>query len=118
MPGGSADAWALVAEMLKAIAAKAAEDGKPCVTYLGPRSAGHYVKMVHNGIEYGDMQPIRWPPDLKGLVQDVVSLGDELHIAVFDAVVHHFDVVTSRAWAQIGHTGLAILLLQLWRQSP
>ncbi len=58
MPGGSADAWALVAEMLKAIAAKAAEDGKPCVTYLGPRSAGHYVKMVHNGIEYGDMQLI------------------------------------------------------------
>src|SRR5690606_11045206 len=40
------------------ISAKAPEDGKPCVTYIGPRSAGHYVKMVHNGIEYGDMQLI------------------------------------------------------------
>ena len=44
--------------MLEAIAAKAPEDGKPCVVYLGPRGAGHYVKMVHNGIEYGDMQLI------------------------------------------------------------
>jgi 6-phosphogluconate dehydrogenase len=58
MPGGSPDAWNLVAPMLQAIAAKAPEDGKPCVVYLGPRSAGHYVKMVHNGIEYGDMQLI------------------------------------------------------------
>ncbi|MCB0145432.1 MAG: NADP-dependent phosphogluconate dehydrogenase, partial [Caldilineaceae bacterium] len=44
--------------ILEAIAAKAPEDGKPCVSYLGPRGAGHYVKMVHNGIEYGDMQLI------------------------------------------------------------
>jgi 6-phosphogluconate dehydrogenase len=44
--------------MLEAIAAKAPEDGKPCVAYLGPRGSGHYVKMVHNGIEYGDMQLI------------------------------------------------------------
>jgi 6-phosphogluconate dehydrogenase len=44
--------------MFEAIAAKAIEDGKPCVAYLGPRGAGHYVKMVHNGIEYGDMQLI------------------------------------------------------------
>ena len=48
----------MVEDLLKAIAAKAPEDGKPCVTYLGPRGAGHYVKMVHNGIEYGDMQLI------------------------------------------------------------
>lgn len=58
MPGGTPDAWALVSDLLHAIAAKAPEDGKPCVSYLGPRSAGHYVKMVHNGIEYGDMQLI------------------------------------------------------------
>ena len=58
MPGGTPEAWALVADTLQAIAAKAPEDGKPCVAYLGPRSAGHYVKMVHNGIEYGDMQLI------------------------------------------------------------
>jgi 6-phosphogluconate dehydrogenase len=57
MPGGSRDAWEAVAPVLRAIAAKA-EDGEPCVAYMGPRGAGHYVKMVHNGIEYGDMQLI------------------------------------------------------------
>ncbi len=58
MPGGTPEAWSLVSGLMEAIAAKAPEDGKPCVAYLGPRSAGHYVKMVHNGIEYGDMQLI------------------------------------------------------------
>jgi len=58
MPGGTPEGWALVGDILSAIAAKAPEDGKPCVAYMGPRSAGHYVKMVHNGIEYGDMQLI------------------------------------------------------------
>ncbi|HRW47566.1 MAG: NADP-dependent phosphogluconate dehydrogenase [Caldilinea sp.] len=58
MPGGSQEGWALVGDLLRAISAKAPEDGKPCVAYIGPRSAGHYVKMVHNGIEYGDMQLI------------------------------------------------------------
>lgn len=58
MPGGPRETWELVRPMLEAISAKAPEDGKPCVTYLGPRGAGHYVKMVHNGIEYGDMQLI------------------------------------------------------------
>jgi 6-phosphogluconate dehydrogenase len=58
MPGGSPEVWADVQPMFEAIAAKAPEDGKPCVVYLGPRGAGHYVKMVHNGIEYGDMQLI------------------------------------------------------------
>ena len=58
MPGGSRETWSAVQEIFEAIAAKAPEDGKPCVAYLGPRGAGHYVKMVHNGIEYGDMQLI------------------------------------------------------------
>lgn len=58
MPGGSPETWHTVQPMLEAIAAKAPEDGKPCVVYLGPRGSGHYVKMVHNGIEYGDMQLI------------------------------------------------------------
>ncbi len=57
MPGGQRSAWEAVAPILTAIAARA-EDGEPCVAYLGPRGAGHYVKMVHNGIEYGDMQLI------------------------------------------------------------
>jgi 6-phosphogluconate dehydrogenase len=58
MPGGSYETWSAVQPLLEAIAAKAPEDGEPCVAYLGPRGAGHYVKMVHNGIEYGDMQLI------------------------------------------------------------
>lgn len=58
MPGGPVQSYKQVEDLLKSIAAKAQEDGKPCVTYLGPRGAGHYVKMVHNGIEYGDMQLI------------------------------------------------------------
>ncbi|MGQ5524030.1 NADP-dependent phosphogluconate dehydrogenase [Chitinimonas sp. PSY-7] len=56
MPGGQREAYELVAPILKEIAAKA--QGEPCVTYIGPDGAGHYVKMVHNGIEYGDMQLI------------------------------------------------------------
>jgi 6-phosphogluconate dehydrogenase len=58
MPGGPHETWLTVQKMLEDISAKAPEDGKPCVVYLGPRGAGHYVKMVHNGIEYGDMQLI------------------------------------------------------------
>ena len=57
MPGGPREAWDALASILRAMAAKA-EDGEPCVAYMGPRGAGHYVKMVHNGIEYGDMQLI------------------------------------------------------------
>ena len=63
MPGGQPDAWEALAPILRAIAAKA-EDGEPCVAYMGPRGAGHYVKMVHNGIEYGDMQLIAEAYDL------------------------------------------------------
>ncbi|CAM4155167.1 NADP-dependent phosphogluconate dehydrogenase [Listeria booriae] len=56
MPGGQRKAYDLVAPILQEIAAVA--DGEACVTYIGPDGAGHYVKMVHNGIEYGDMQLI------------------------------------------------------------
>ncbi|GAB2882615.1 NADP-dependent phosphogluconate dehydrogenase [Paraburkholderia jirisanensis] len=58
MPGGQRDAYDLVAPILTEIAAKAPDDGEPCVAYMGPDGAGHFVKMVHNGIEYGDMQLI------------------------------------------------------------
>jgi 6-phosphogluconate dehydrogenase len=78
MPGGQRQAYERVRPILEAIAAKV--DGEPCVTYLGPRGAGHYVKMVHNGIEYGDIQLI-------AEAYDVLSRGgglipEELH-AVF-----------------------------------
>lgn len=64
MPGGQREAYDLVEPILKEIAAKAPEDGKPTVAYIGPNGAGHYVKMVHNGIEYGDMQLIAESYDL------------------------------------------------------
>lgn len=57
MPGGNAESYALVKHILEAISAKA-EDGVPCVAYMGNTAAGHYVKMVHNGIEYAVMQMI------------------------------------------------------------
>ncbi|MCZ0702816.1 6-phosphogluconate dehydrogenase [Natronobacillus azotifigens] len=56
MPGGQKEAYDRVAPIFEAISAKV--NGEPCVTYIGPNGAGHYVKMVHNGIEYGDMQLI------------------------------------------------------------
>lgn len=57
MPGGSVMAWPLVKDILQSIAAKL-EDGSPCCEWIGAGGAGHYVKMVHNGIEYGDMELI------------------------------------------------------------
>ena len=59
MPGGSPDAWPLVKPIFQAISAKVGpNEDIPCCEWVGPRGAGHYVKMVHNGIEYGDMQLI------------------------------------------------------------
>jgi 6-phosphogluconate dehydrogenase len=76
MPGGQLQAWQAVAPILQAIAAKA-EDEQPCVAYMGPRGAGHYVKMVHNGIEYGDMQLIAEIYDL--LARGLGLSNQELH---------------------------------------
>ena len=56
MPGGSNEAWSIIGDVLEAIAART--EAGPCVTHVGPDGAGHFVKMVHNGIEYGDMQLI------------------------------------------------------------
>ncbi len=65
MPGGNAEAWPLIADVLQSIAADAS-DGRPCCDWIGPDGAGHFVKMVHNGIEYGDMQVIAEAYDLMG----------------------------------------------------
>ncbi len=62
MPGGSIAAWPIVESIFRSIAADA--DGEPCCEWVGPGGAGHYVKMVHNGIEYGDMQVIAEAYDL------------------------------------------------------
>src|SRR4051794_6637214 len=76
MPGGNPQAWPLVKEIFQAIAAKVA-DGTPCCDWVGEKGAGHYVKMVHNGIEYGDMQLIC---EAYQLLRDGLGLNaDELH---------------------------------------
>ncbi|MBS1252149.1 MAG: 6-phosphogluconate dehydrogenase, NADP(+)-dependent, decarboxylating [Anaerolineales bacterium] len=75
MPGGQPEAYERVAPIFEAIAADV--NGEPCVTYIGPRGAGHYVKMVHNGIEYGNMQLIAESYDV---LQRTLGLSaNELH---------------------------------------
>jgi 6-phosphogluconate dehydrogenase len=75
MPGGEESAYRRVEPIFEAIAANV--EGSPCVTYLGPRGAGHYVKMVHNGIEYGFMQLIAEAYDL--LHRGLGMSNEELH---------------------------------------
>jgi 6-phosphogluconate dehydrogenase len=72
MPGGDKDAWPLIKEIFQAIAAKADKD--PCCDWVGDGGAGHYVKMVHNGIEYGDMQLIG---EAYNLMKHSLGLGNE-----------------------------------------
>ena len=76
MPGGNPEAWPYVKEIFQSIAAKV-EDGTPCCDWVGENGAGHYVKMVHNGIEYGDMQLIC---EAYQLLKDGLGLSaDQLH---------------------------------------
>lgn len=89
MPGGQKEAYALVEPILKEIAAKA-KDGEPCVAYIGENGAGHYVKMVHNGIEYGDMQLIAESYDLLrhvlGLsIEDIAQIFKEWNAGELDS---------------------------------
>ncbi|MDD2534048.1 MAG: NADP-dependent phosphogluconate dehydrogenase [Eubacteriales bacterium] len=75
MPGGQPDAYELIAPIFNAIAAQV--EGEPCSTYIGANGAGHYVKMVHNGIEYGDMQLIS---EAYFLLKEILGLNaEELH---------------------------------------
>jgi 6-phosphogluconate dehydrogenase len=75
MPGGQPDAYELIAPIFNAIAAKV--EGEPCSTYIGANGAGHYVKMVHNGIEYGDMQLIS---EAYFLLKEILGLSaQEMH---------------------------------------
>ena len=76
MPGGSTDAWNALQPILEAIAAKT--DSGACVTHVGPDGAGHFVKMVHNGIEYGDMQLIAEAYDIlrRALEMNDAELAD------------------------------------------
>ncbi|UOE49601.1 NADP-dependent phosphogluconate dehydrogenase [Mucilaginibacter sp. SMC90] len=76
MPGGDKDAYAVMKPIFEAIAAKV--NGEPCVTYIGPGASGHFVKMVHNGIEYGIMQVIAETYEIlkKGLKLGNDEIGD------------------------------------------
>ncbi len=80
MPGGTEAAWPLVAPILRAIAAKV-EDGSPCCDWVGSDGAGHFVKMVHNGIEYGDMQLIA---EVYQIMRDLLGLSYAEMRAAFD----------------------------------
>lgn len=90
MPGGNKEAYEQIRPVWEAISAKAPGDGQPCVTYLGPDGAGHFVKMVHNGIEYGDMQLIAEVYDFlrKGLgmsARDISGVFQEWNRGVLDS---------------------------------
>ena len=77
MPGGSKAAWPIVKPIFQAIAAKV-DDGTPCCDWVGENGAGHFVKMVHNGIEYGDMQLIC---EAYQIMRDLLHLSaDEMHL--------------------------------------
>lgn len=79
MPGGSAAAWPHIKEIFQAIAAKVA-DGTPCCDWVGEGGSGHYVKMVHNGIEYGDMQIIS---EAYQLMKDLLGMSADEQSKVF-----------------------------------
>ena len=81
MPGGSPDAWPHVKEIFQAICAKV-EDGSPCCDWVGEGGAGHFVKMVHNGIEYGDMQLIC---EAYQIMRDYLKMTDDEMHEVFAA---------------------------------
>jgi len=81
MPGGSKEAWPHVKPIFQAIAAKV-EDGTPCCDWVGENGAGHFVKMVHNGIEYGDMQLIC---EAYQIMKDLLHMSaDEMHLVFKD----------------------------------
>ncbi|HEY2016561.1 MAG TPA: decarboxylating NADP(+)-dependent phosphogluconate dehydrogenase [Bryobacteraceae bacterium] len=79
MPGGSVQAWPLVKDIFQAICART-PDGAPCCDWMGEDGAGHYVKMVHNGIEYGDIQLIG---EAYQLLKDSLGMGNEEMHQVF-----------------------------------
>ena len=80
MPGGSPEAWPIVKDKLQGIAAKL-DDGTPCCQWIGTGGAGHFVKMVHNGIEYGDMQLIS---EAYSLLKNRKGLDDDEMAVVFE----------------------------------
>ena len=113
MPGGSAESYESLGPLLERIAAKA-KDGSPCTTHIGPDGAGHFVKMVHNGIEYADMQLIAEAYDLlravAGYTPQQISETfrtwntgrlDSYLIEITAEVLAHTDAATGRPFVDI-----------------
>jgi 6-phosphogluconate dehydrogenase len=112
MPGGSAESYAVLGPILEDISAKV--DGTPCCTYVGPDGAGHFVKMVHNGIEYADMQLIAEAYDLlkQGLGASAAEIAEifktwnegdleSFLIEITADVLAHVDAETGSAFVDI-----------------
>ncbi|WP_328754111.1 MULTISPECIES: NADP-dependent phosphogluconate dehydrogenase [unclassified Streptomyces] len=113
MPGGSEESYAALGPMLEKISAKA-KDGSPCVTHVGPDGAGHFVKMVHNGIEYADMQLIG---EAYQLLRDVAGYSpaqiadifrkwntgrlDSYLIEITAEVLSHVDAATGKPFVDV-----------------
>ncbi|MER5467638.1 NADP-dependent phosphogluconate dehydrogenase [Streptomyces sp. NPDC002685] len=113
MPGGSTESYASLGPMLEKISAKAT-DGAPCVTHVGPDGAGHFVKMVHNGIEYADMQLIG---EAYQLLRDVAGYSpaqiadifrtwntgrlDSYLIEITAEVLSHVDAATGKPFVDV-----------------
>jgi 6-phosphogluconate dehydrogenase len=112
MPGGSAQSYAALGPLFESIAAQV--DGTPCCTHVGPDGAGHFVKMVHNGIEYADMQLIAEAYDLlrSGLgwpVEQIAGVFAQWHegdlesflIEITAQVLAHFDAATGQPFVDV-----------------
>jgi len=98
MPGGSPKAWPAVKPIFQAIAAKVGPKADiPCCEWVGPRGAGHYVKMVHNGIEYGDMQLIC---EAYFMMKEALGLSnDELHDFSTNGIAANSTAISSKSRA-------------------
>ena len=114
MPGGSVESYATLGPILETIAARAPEDGTPCVAHIGTDGAGHYVKMVHNGIEYADMQLIAEAYDLlrrvggysTGQIADIFAEWNQGDLASYlieitAEVLRHTDAATGKPFVDI-----------------
>src|SRR3954452_15138945 len=101
MPGGSRESWGIVAPIFRKIAAQV--DGEPCCRYMGPDGAGHYVKMVHNGIEYGDIQLIC---EAYAILKDILGMDAAQLANIFaewnkDELESYLIEITSKIFRQI-----------------
>ena len=119
MPGGSEESWKTLKPIFESIAAKA--EGEPCVTHIGENGAGHFVKMVHNGIEYSDMQLISESYDLmrRALGMTPAEIGDVFEewnkgdldsylIEITAEILHHKDAETGKPFVDVvvDHAGM------------